>query len=145
MVGTAHRAPTNCHCAKPARCAKHAPEPADEPGNTANYPFVGETVTAQAAASRLVVSSDIPQLRIGKDPLLLRIFPGQSGYLSIFLRSSDGSLLRLLPTAGNQPTTIPGDTETVWPPVDSPMVSAGPAGEKRLSGSSEHPAADPAR
>ncbi|WP_370260988.1 serine/threonine protein kinase [Limnobacter sp.] len=127
----------------PSTALEHAPlaEKAGPPPGTsvANSTTAGERYKHQnlpLAFAQAIESADFSMvlqgptvpLKIGQDLLEFSITSPMAGYVSVFVRSSDGSLIRLLPNARVPTLTVAANSPLHLPPSEEPIMAAGPSG-----------------
>lgn len=84
------------------------------------------------ANSQLTIQMNKPVLKIGEDLLRFEVLSPISGYVAVYVRSSDQSLIQLLPNARVPALAIQADQPLSLPPANEPIQAAGPAGENRF-------------
>lgn len=84
------------------------------------------------ANSQLTIQMSKSVLKIGEDLLRFEVFSPISGYVAVYVRSSDQSLIQLLPNARVPAVAIQADKALTLPPTNEPIQAAGPAGENQF-------------
>ncbi|HEX4917254.1 MAG TPA: serine/threonine-protein kinase [Limnobacter sp.] len=121
--------------------------PIDEPLMTTDEPpMVGLNQTMESNRTlpprfaELIQQADHPlqiqpprdALKIGQDLLQFEVTSPIAGHLAVYVRSSDGNLLKLLPNARVPTLPIQANVPVRLPPADEPIAAAGPAGENTV-------------
>lgn len=104
-----------------------------ETPETASNPVepVFQSVLNQAN-SQLTIQMSKTVLKIGEDLLRFKVISPISGYVAVYVRSSDHSLIQLLPNARVSAVAIQADKALTLPPANEPIQAAGPAGENQF-------------
>lgn len=84
------------------------------------------------ANSQLTIQMSKTVLKIGEDLLRFEVFSPISGYVAVYVRSSDQSLIQLLPNARVPALAIQAGKALTLPPTNEPIQAAGPAGENQF-------------
>lgn len=84
-----------------------------------------------AIQDKVTLSSNKNNLIINKDLLQLTIQSTRAGYLSLFVETSDGLLLQMLP-AGDSTRYIQANESISFPSADAPLIAAGPPGDNKF-------------
>lgn len=84
------------------------------------------------ANAQLTVQMSKPVLKIGQDLLRFDLLSPISGYVAVYVRTSDQSLIQLLPNARVPALAIQADKPLTLPPANEPIQAAGPAGENQF-------------
>ncbi|WP_334118768.1 serine/threonine protein kinase [Limnobacter sp.] len=84
------------------------------------------------ASDTLGIQMEQTVLRIGHDLLQFSVRSPINGYVAVYVRSSDNTLLQLLPNARIPTLTIVAGQTMQLPPANEPMQAAGPAGQNQF-------------
>lgn len=90
-----------------------------------------QSVLSQANL-QLTIQMSKTVLKIGEDLLRFEVFSPISGYVAVYVRASDQSLIQLLPNARVPVLAIQADKALTLPPTNEPIQAAGPAGENQF-------------
>ncbi|HEX4857318.1 MAG TPA: DUF4384 domain-containing protein, partial [Limnobacter sp.] len=104
------------------------PTPESEPGVI--NPVFQETL--KLADGELQVSMEKNVLKVGEDLLSFWLRSPWDGYVVVHVLSSDQSLVRLLPNARTPEVMIRAGQDLHLPPVDEPILAAGPPGTNQF-------------
>ena len=118
---------------RPAEKIEQFPLPTTDQIETAPNPIepAFQSVLDQANA-QLTIQMSKPVLKIGEDLLRFDVLSPISGYVAVYVRSSDQSLIQLLPNARVPALAIQADQPLSLPPANEPIQAAGPAGENQF-------------
>ena len=111
-------------------------EPSAEP--TPVSPVATNTLDAsfqaviEKADSALNIEMDQTTLKIGEDLLRFQVQSPISGFVSVYVRASDHSLIQLLPNVRVPALAIEAGKPLMLPPANEPIQAAGPAGENQF-------------
>lgn len=84
------------------------------------------------ASDTLGIQMEQTVLRIGHDLLQFGVRSPINGYVAVFVRSSDNTLLQLLPNARIPALSIVAGQTMQLPPANEPIQAAGPAGQNQF-------------
>lgn len=84
------------------------------------------------ADSALNIEIEQTVLKIGVDLLRFQIQSQESGFVAVYVRGSDKSLIQLLPNARVPVLSIGANKPLQLPPNNEPIQAAGPAGENQF-------------
>lgn len=84
------------------------------------------------ASDTLGIQMEQTVLRIGHDLLQFGVRSPINGYVAVFVRSSDNTLLQLLPNARIPALSIVAGQTMQLPPANEPIQAAGPAGRNQF-------------
>lgn len=84
------------------------------------------------ADSALNIEIEQTVLKIGVDLLRFQIQSPESGFVAVYVRGSDKSLIQLLPNARVPVLSIGANKPLQLPPNNEPIQAAGPAGENQF-------------
>lgn len=84
------------------------------------------------AESALNIEMEQTTLKIGEDLLHFQVKSPVSGFVAVYVRSSDNSLIQLLPNARVAALAIEANKPLKLPPANEPIQAAGPAGENQF-------------
>ena len=107
-------------------------------GSTPLNPELTNTLDAsfqaviEKADSPLRIEMEQTTLTIGEDLLHFQVQSPISGFVSVYVRASDNSLIQLLPNARVPALAIEANTPLRLPPANEPIQAAGPAGENQF-------------
>ena len=107
-------------------------------GSTPLNPELTNTLDAsfqaviEKADSPLRIEMEQTTLTIGEDLLHFQVQSPISGFVSVYVRTSDRSLMQLLPNARVPALAIEANTPLRLPPANEPIQAAGPAGENQF-------------
>lgn len=79
--------------------------------------------------AKLELTASNSTLVIEQDFLELEIKSSHSGYLSLFVQTSDGMLLQMLPKVGAKDFAIEANQSVRFPSNSEPLIASGPPGE----------------
>lgn len=99
------------------------------PTNTLDVAF---QAVIDRADSALNIQTEKTVLRIGEDLLQFQVQSPVSGFVAVYVRASDDSLIQLLPNARVPALAIEANTPLRLPPANEPIQAAGPAGENQF-------------
>lgn len=99
------------------------------PTNTLDVAF---QAVIDRADSALNIQTEKTVLRIGEDLLQFQVQSPVSGFVAVYVRASDNSLIQLLPNARVPALAIEANTPLRLPPANEPIQAAGPAGENQF-------------
>lgn len=111
-------------------------EPSGESSLSSTVPTNTLDVAFQAvidrADSALNIQTEKTVLKIGEDLLQFQVQSPVSGFVAVYVRASDNSLIRFLPNARVPALAIEANTPLRLPPANEPIQAAGPAGENQF-------------
>lgn len=111
-------------------------EPSGESSLSSTVPTNTLDVAFQAvidrADSALNIQTEKTVLRIGEDLLQFQVQSPVPGFVAVYVRASDNSLIQLLPNARVPALAIEANTPLRLPPANEPIQAAGPAGENQF-------------
>lgn len=84
------------------------------------------------ADSALTIQMEQTTLKIGKDLLRFQLESPVSGFVAVYVRASDNSLIQLLPNVRVPALAIEANKPMPLPPANEPIQAAGPAGENQF-------------
>jgi len=84
------------------------------------------------ASDTLGIEMEKTVLRIGQDLLQFSVRSPINGYVAVYVRSSDNTLLQLLPNARIPALSIVAGQALQLPPANEPIQAAGPAGQNQF-------------
>ncbi|MEQ9105943.1 MAG: serine/threonine-protein kinase [Limnobacter sp.] len=84
------------------------------------------------ASETLGIEMEKTVLRIGQDLLQFSVRSPINGYVAVYVRSSDNTLLQLLPNARIPALSIVAGQALQLPPANEPIQAAGPAGQNQF-------------
>lgn len=84
------------------------------------------------ADSALTIQMEQTTLKIGKDLLRFQLESPISGFVAVYVRASDNSLVQLLPNVRVPALAIKANKPMPLPPANEPIQAAGPAGENQF-------------
>ncbi len=84
------------------------------------------------ADGALTIQMEQTTLKIGKDLLRFRLESPVSGFVAVYVRASDNSLIQLLPNVRVPALAIEANKPMPLPPANEPIQAAGPAGENQF-------------
>ena len=84
------------------------------------------------ATEALTIQLDNPVLKIGEDLLRFRVQSPIDGYVAVYVRTSEQSLIQLLPNARVPSLKIEAGMPLTLPPATEPIQAAGPAGDNQF-------------
>lgn len=84
------------------------------------------------ASDTLGIQMEKTVLRIGHDLLQFSVRSPINGYVAVYVRSSDNTLLQLLPNARIPALAIGAGQTMQLPPANEPIQAAGPAGQNQF-------------
>lgn len=93
--------------------------------NRSEEPLVSKS---ELATAQITLNPKRSTLLIDRDLLELEMVSDQSGYLYLFVQSSDGLLLQMLPSAATKVLSVQAGEKIRFPSKDEPLVAAGPPG-----------------
>ncbi|HEX4843727.1 MAG TPA: serine/threonine-protein kinase [Limnobacter sp.] len=111
-----------------------------KPGMAATSPTLAANSALPARFAELIQQADhavhiqapTEALTIGQDLLQFEVRSPIAGHLAVYVRSSDGSVLKLLPNARVPSLLVQADVPVRLPPASEPIAAAGPAGENAV-------------
>jgi serine/threonine protein kinase len=86
----------------------------------------------QRANNPLNIRMDKTTLKIGEDLLHFQVESPIAGFVAVYVRASDQSLIQLLPNARVPALAIEANKPLNLPPANEPIQAAGPAGENQF-------------
>lgn len=111
-------------------------EPSGESSLSSTVPTNTLDVAFQAvidrADSALNIQTEKTVLKIGEDLLQFQVQSPVSGFVAVYVRASDNSLIQFLPNARVPALAIEANTPLRLPPANEPIQAAGPAGENQF-------------
>ncbi|MCR2747168.1 serine/threonine protein kinase [Limnobacter parvus] len=118
---------------RPTENTEQLPLPTPEQIETAPNPIepAFQSVLNQAN-SQLTIQMSEPVLKIGEDLLRFEALSPIDGYVAVYVRSSDQSLIQLLPNVRVPVLAIQANKALTLPPANEPIQAAGPAGENQF-------------
>jgi len=84
------------------------------------------------ADTSLTIQMEQTTLKIGQDLLRFQIESPVSGFVAVYVRASDNSLIQLLPNVRVPALAIEANKPMRLPPANEPIQAAGPAGENQF-------------
>lgn len=84
------------------------------------------------ADTSLTIQMEQTTLKIGQDLLRFQIESPVSGFVAVYVRASDNSLIQLLPNVRVPALAIEANKPMPLPPANEPIQAAGPAGENQF-------------
>lgn len=99
------------------------------PTNTLDASF---QAVIDRADSALNIEMEQTVLKIGEDLLRFQVQSPVSGYVAVYVRASDNSLIQLLPNVRIPALAIEANKPLRLPPANEPIQAAGPAGENQF-------------
>lgn len=84
------------------------------------------------ADTSLTIQMEQTTLKIGQDLLRFQLESPVSGFVAVYVRASDNSLIQLLPNVRVPALAIEANKPMRLPPANEPIQAAGPAGENQF-------------